>query len=248
MNSCKQSTIRSRYDRRVSGEIQIHDSIFRRVQHHTLLRPQITEYHGLILRLLNDVSYTGQVTLQEILKFSRIFQRLHGHSTLRTLVIPRYSLEFRRRIRVVSSVTLYMQHFVIGYLRLRPGRQRTVCISIPKISMQFFSSPNRPDRLWRPTSLPLHGNRKVFIVASPSSAEVKNAWSCSSIFAYAFKACVRTLPSSFFLHFITVCFCYITISHYISQLHRLRRMDGWPWMNREGCGRKRMRSTSKLPY
>jgi hypothetical protein len=38
-------------------------------------------------------------------------------------------------------------------------------------------------------------------MASPSSAEVKNAWSCTSILAYAFKACVRrtTLPSSLFL-------------------------------------------------
>jgi hypothetical protein len=93
-----------------------------------------------------------------------------------------------------------MHYFGTGYFRLRPGRQRTVCISIPKIGTKFFSSPNRPDRLWGPTSLPLRGNRAIFIVASPSSAEVKKAWSCISIFAYAFKAGVRTtLPSSLFL-------------------------------------------------
>ena len=187
------------------SEVKLKSTIpyFRRVQHRTLLRPQITEYHGLILRLLKDVSYTGQVTLQEILKFSRIFQPLHGHSTLRTLVIPHYSLEFRRRICEVSSVLLFMQHFDIGYFRLRPGRQSSFCISIPKISTKFFSSPNHPDRLWGTrgtTSLPVLGNRTVFIVASPSSTEVKNAWSYISIFSYAFKACVTTtLPSSLFL-------------------------------------------------
>jgi hypothetical protein len=58
MKNCTQSALQNRYDRRVSGEIQNHDSIFRTAQHLTLLRPQITEYHGMILRLLNDVSYT----------------------------------------------------------------------------------------------------------------------------------------------------------------------------------------------
>ena len=111
-------------------------------------------------------------------------------------MIPRYSLEFRRRIWEVSFVMLFTQHFGIGYLRLWPGRQRTVFISIPKRSTKFFSSPNRHDRLWGPTSLSFRWNRAVFIVASPPGAEVKNASNCISIFAHAFKAWVRTTLTS----------------------------------------------------
>jgi hypothetical protein len=227
MKSYKQSKIRNRYDWNVWGEIQIHDSIFRRVQHRTLLRPQITEYRGQIIRLLNDVSYSKQVTLQEILKSSRTFQRLYGHSTLRTLVIPPYSLEFRRRIQEVSSVTQFMQHFGIGYFRLRPGPL-------------YFNTQNKHEIVlfskssWsalRTNQPPIRGNRTVFIVASPSSAEVKNAWSCISIFAYAFKACVRTTsPSSFLSPFYYGVFWLYYHSFSTAQV----TSNGWMGVNEQG--------------
>lgn len=59
-------------------------------------------------------------------------------------------------------------------------------------------------------------------MGSPSSAEVKNACSCISIFADAFKACVRiTLSSSLFLSpfYYGVFLLYYHFSLYFSTAH-----------------------------
>jgi hypothetical protein len=130
-----------------------------------------------------------------------------------------------------------MQHFGISNFRLWPGRQRTVCISIPKISTKFFSSPNRPDRLWGPTSLPLRGNRTVFIAASPSSAEVTNAWSCISIFAYAFKACVKNnfifIVGSFSVLLRRV---FVILPRFLNCTGYVEWMDGCEWTGKDVKG------------
>jgi hypothetical protein len=62
---------------------------------------------------------------------------------------------------------------------------------IPGRGWEFFSSPPRPDRFWGPSSFPSNGCQGSFPVgetdhSSPSSAEVKNAWSYNSTPQYAF--------------------------------------------------------------
>jgi hypothetical protein len=72
--------------------------------------------------------------------------------------------------------------------------------SIPCSSWEFFSSPPRPDRFWGPPSLLSDGYQGLFLLgvkwpgresdhSPPSSAEVKNTWSCTSCLPYAFVTC-----------------------------------------------------------
>jgi hypothetical protein len=68
-------------------------------------------------------------------------------------------------------------------------------VSITGKGWEFFSSPPLcPDQLWRPPNFPIHWVPAVASPggkadhSSPSSAEVKNAWSYTSIPQYVFMA------------------------------------------------------------
>jgi hypothetical protein len=69
---------------------------------------------------------------------------------------------------------------------------------IPGRNKRFFSFPRCPDQLWGPSNLLLNGYHDMprCKVAGHeakhthlSSAKVKNEWSCTSTFPYAFMAC-----------------------------------------------------------
>jgi hypothetical protein len=79
------------------------------------------------------------------------------------------------------------------------GYRQDCRVSIPGRDKIFFSTPQRPKRFWaHPTSYPVGiGNHFFLRVKWPgrnahrshlSSAEVENAWSCTSALAYVFTA------------------------------------------------------------
>jgi hypothetical protein len=85
-----------------------------------------------------------------------------------------------KRIRDISVV----QHWATGWM---------IGGSSPGRGWEFFSSPPCPERLWGPPSLLSNGYqgllkrlRREADYSPPSSAEVKNAWSYTSLPQYAF--------------------------------------------------------------
>lgn len=77
--------------------------------------------------------------------------------------------------------------------------------------IRFFSSAKLPDRLWGPPILLFNGCPRSFLGVKaarawrcpfPFSAEIRNEWSCTSSYSYAFITYARaTLPFNFIFFF-----------------------------------------------